>query len=218
MSLDRTYRGVVFDMDGTLVDSRQSIAKSWRQWAEEYQLGPEIFEQNWHGQPAIHLVRVALPPELVDEAHQRINDLEVADADSVFPLPGAEDALHVLRQNGIPLAIATSCHRELAHARIKGAGIFEPEIVVTSDDVTHGKPDPEPFRLAAQRLGLDPTEVLVVEDAPAGVAAAHAVPTDCLAVVTTTAREDLAANLVVEDLSQVNWVFVDGGVRVVAQH
>lgn len=214
MSLPRTYRGVVFDLDGTLVDSTSSIRRSWRQWAEEFELTEGHFRGSWHGRPAVDLVSHLLPVALVAEGVERIKAIEVADAHSVVTLPGAEDALHVLRANGIPIAIATSCTRDLAEARIGGAGIFRPDVVVTADDVRHGKPNPEPFRLAAEQLGLDPTEVLVVEDAVAGVTAAHAVPTECLAVLTTTPREDLAAELVVEDLSRVNWVFVDGGVRV----
>ncbi|MGJ3508303.1 HAD-IA family hydrolase [Enemella sp. A6] len=214
MTLPRTYRGVVFDMDGTLVDSTESIQRSWRQWAEEFELTEGQFQGNWHGRPATDLVSHLLPASRVHEGVERIKALEVADAHTVVTLPGAEDALHVLRANGIPIAIATSCTRDLAEARIIGAGIFRPEVVVTADDVTRGKPDPEPFRLAAEQLGLEPSEVLVVEDAVAGVTAAHAVPTECLAVLTTTPREELAAELVVEDLSRVNWVITDGGVRV----
>ncbi|NLT29539.1 MAG: HAD-IA family hydrolase [Propionibacterium sp.] len=216
MTLPRTYRGVVFDMDGTLVDSTGSIQRSWRQWAEEFELTEGQFRGNWHGRPATDLVSHLLPPERVHEGVERIKAIEEADAHSVVTLPGAEDALHVLRANGIPIAIATSCTRGLAEGRITGAGLFRPEVVVTADDVEHGKPSPDIFRKAAEELGLDPTEVLVVEDAVAGVTAAHAVPTECLAVLTTTPREQLAAELVVEDLSKVNWVITDGGVRVEA--
>jgi sugar-phosphatase len=89
-----------------------------------------------------------------------------------------------------------------------------PSVLITADDVARGKPDPEPFLAAAERMGADPTGCLVVEDAPMGLAAAKAAGCLTLAVVTTTPREDLHADAIVDDLSSVEFLPGPDGIRV----
>ena len=140
-------------------------------------------------------------------------DLKVA---TVYVLPlgghGAEEALAALRS--AKSAIATSCAVPLARARIQAAGLQPPSVLVTVDDVAHGKPAPDPFLEAARRLGADPARCLVVEDAPMGLKGAHAAGCFTLAVVTTTKREDLDADAVVGDLSEVEFVPGEDGIRI----
>ncbi|MEK8225961.1 HAD-IA family hydrolase [Oerskovia sp. M15] len=118
-----------------------------------------------------------MPADQVEAAYARIHELELLDNDGVRLLPGTVDAfasLPATRQ-----AIVTSCTRPLAAARIAAAGLVPPAVVVTADDVTHGKPDPDPFLLGAERLGVDPSRCLVVEDAPVGVASGRAAGARC---------------------------------------
>jgi sugar-phosphatase len=170
--------------------------------------------------PARGIAERLLPPERVDAAVARIEAIEVADVEGITVLPGALEALAALRGSGIQgaseadhrCAIATSCTAPLAAARISATGLPVPEVVVTASDVTRGKPHPEPFLLAAARLGVEPTECLVVEDAPGGLEAARAAGCSTLAVATTTAPADLIADAVVENLAAVAFEVVDGQV------
>lgn len=208
---ERSFAAVIFDMDGTLVDSTPAVVRSWMTWAQERGIPAERL-LGWHGVPAASIVTALVPTEEVDDALARITELEVGDVADIVVLPGVLDAFDALV--GAHFAIATSCTRDLADARIGAAQLPSPEVVVTVDDVTHGKPDPEPFLTAAARLGVDPADCLVVEDAPMGLQAARSAGCATLAVTTTTPAEELDADLVVADLSQVRFEVTDGRIRV----
>lgn len=208
----RTFGGVIFDMDGTLVDSTPAVVRSWVTWAEELGIDPARL-QGFHGVPAATIAAQFVPAEQLDRALRRITELEINDVDDIVVLPGAAEALDALA--AAPSAIATSCTRPLAEARIRASALRAPDVVVTVDDVERGKPDPDPFLLAAQRLGLDPADCLVVEDAPLGLQGARAAGCATLAVITTTPAEDLAAaDAVVPDLAAVRFRVADGRITV----
>jgi sugar-phosphatase len=116
---------------------------------------------------------------------------QAEDVDGLLAIPGALAALRALR--GDRVAVVTSGTRPLALARLAAVGIEPPAVMVFADDVTRGKPDPEGYRTAARRLGVDPAEALVVEDAPPGIEAAKAAGAATVAVTSTHAREELAA-------------------------
>ncbi|HZA05668.1 MAG TPA: HAD-IA family hydrolase [Propionibacteriaceae bacterium] len=208
---DGVFEAVLFDMDGTLIDSTPAVIRAWTIWAQEMELTAEELGRH-HGVPSAGVVRAVLPPDRQQAAIARINELELADVGDIVVLPGAAEALKALVE--AKNAIATSCNRPLAWARIRAAGLQPPSTLVTADDVAHGKPDPEPFLMAAQKLGADPRRCLVVEDAPMGLKAAHAAGCFTLAVVTTTPREALDADAVVDNLSAVEFVPGDDGIRV----
>jgi sugar-phosphatase len=147
-----------------------------------------------------------------EAAMGRITEIEMANLYDVVVLPGAVQALASL--TGAKNAIATSCTVPLAEARIRAAQLVPPSVLVTVDDVVHGKPHPEPFLEAARRLGADPRRCLAVEDAPRGLEAARAAGCFTLAVVTTTPREALDADAIVADLSDVRFDTNHEGVRV----
>jgi sugar-phosphatase len=208
---DAVFEAVLFDMDGTLIDSTPAVMRAWNTWREEFGLSAETMGRH-HGMPSAQVVRALLAEEHHVEAIRRIDELELEDVHDIAVLPGAAEALEALR--GAKNAIATSCTVPLARARIAAAGLVPPSVLVTVDDVARGKPAPDPFLEAARRLGADPTRCLVVEDAPKGLEAAHAAGCATLAVVTTTKREDLHADAVVGDLSEVEFVPGEDGIRV----
>lgn len=213
---DRTFAAVLFDMDGTLIDSIPVVVRSWLRWADEEGVDPHRLA-GFHGVPARGVAAALLPPERVDAAVERIEAIEIADTEGITILPGTLDALAALRAAGPDgrdlAAIATSCTAPLAAARIAATGLPAPAVVVTASDVAQGKPHPDPFLLAAQRLGVDPRECLVVEDAPGGLEAARAAGCATLAVSTTTGAADLIADAVVDDLGAVRFRVESGRVR-----
>ncbi len=167
-------RALLFDNDGTLVSSLDSVNRCWTRWAVEYGLTAEDFARiGLHGRPAAEIAADLLPAHVVPQAVARIEDLEVEDvADGgVGLLPGTKEFLA-----GLPAerwAVVTSATRRLAEARLGAVGIL-PKTLVAADDITRGKPDPEPYLLAARTLGVDPADCVVFEDAPAGLQAGRA--------------------------------------------
>ena len=208
---EQEFDAVIFDMDGTLIDSTPAVDRAWAQWASEHGLTRADLAGN-HGVPSAGVVRKVLPADRQEAAIARINELELHDLQGIVVLPGASEALAAL--HSAKNAIATSCTIPLANARIGAAQLVRPSVVVTADDVQRGKPAPDPFLEAAKRLGVDPTRCLVVEDAPAGLEAARAAGCFTLAVVTTTASEDLYADAVVPNLASVKFEVTETGIRV----
>ncbi|MFJ4781322.1 HAD-IA family hydrolase [Streptomyces sp. NPDC088762] len=193
---------LLFDNDGTLVSSSESVQRCWTLWAREYGIGEEDFARvELHGRPAVEIVAELLPAAVRAGALARIETLEIEDvAGGVVLLPGTKDLLSALPAGR--WAVVTSATRALAEARLREAGIDVPELVA-ADDVTRGKPDPEPFLLAARRLGVDPARCVVFEDAPAGLAAGRAAGMRTVALTTTHGAAELDADVVVRDLSAV---------------
>jgi mannitol-1-/sugar-/sorbitol-6-phosphatase len=200
---DRTFDAVLFDMDGTLIDSTPAVERSWARWSVEYGLTSSALSMG-HGVPAASLVRSVLPADQVEAGLRRIAELELIDLDGITVLPGAAELLAALPLDRA--AIVTSATRPLTMARLAAAGLRAPAVVVTFDDVANGKPDPEPFLTGAARLGVDPARCLVIEDAPAGIAAGRAAGCAVLAVTTTSPSSELHADLVVDSLDEVSIV------------
>lgn len=209
----RSFDAVLFDLDGTLVDSTASVIRAWRRFAEHYGVSMEALHAS-HGQPAHTLVTRLLPPELRAEGVARVLDLELADA---VELPGVLGARELY--DGIPperRAVVTSGTRRLAAARLRAAGFDAPDVFVTADDVSNGKPDPEPFLTAADRLGIDPARCLVVEDAPAGILAARAAGCTVIGLTGTVADSELPADLLLDGLDRITTTLAADGLRVQA--
>ncbi|MFD9906852.1 HAD-IA family hydrolase [Streptomyces sp. NPDC059063] len=205
---------LLFDNDGTLISSIESVHRCWTRWAGEYGITAEAFAAvELHGRPAVDIVSDLLPAEQVAEAVARIDDLEVSDvAGGVVALPGTLRLLASVPPER--WAVVTSATRRLAEARLAEVGI-RPKLLIAADDITRGKPDPEPFLLAAERLGADPARCVVFEDAPAGLAAGRAAGMTTVALTTTHAAAELSADVVVKDLSAVSAQATAGGVEIV---
>lgn len=208
----KTFDGVIFDMDQTLVDSLPAINRSWDTWSRHYNI-PRVTFEGMFGMPADSVIALTLPPELHAEALDMIHGLEIKDVEGILPLPGAAEALAELP--GERVAIATSAIERLMLARLCASGLPLPAVWVTRDMVARGKPSPDIFLLAAERLGIEPARALVVEDAPAGIEAAKAAGMPSLAVLTTSSAEDLRADAVISTLADVAWRCEDGVITVV---
>ena len=168
-------QAVLFDLDGTLVDSTDSVVRAWRWVAQSLDRPYSDFEPYAHGIPASQVfdaVAPELPGSLRAELIESMLRAQADDTDDVLALPGALAALEVLPTSR--WAIVTSGDRRLAQARIRAAGLPPPRVLITSEDVLLGKPDPAPYLLGASRLGADPARCLVAEDAVAGIASGRA--------------------------------------------
>ncbi|MFJ6835209.1 HAD family hydrolase [Streptomyces sp. NPDC091209] len=207
---------LLFDNDGTLVSSLESVNRCWAQWAEEYGITAEDFARiALHGRPAVEIAADLLPADVVPEALARIEQLEVDDVPGgVVPLPGTLALLAALPAER--WAVVTSATRRLADARLDEVGI-RPKTLIAADDITRGKPDPEPYLLAARELGVDPARCVVFEDAPAGLRAGRAAGMTTVALATTHQAHELDADLVVEDLSALSVLVTDAGVEISAR-
>ncbi len=206
-----TFDAVILDHDGTIVDSHDAMVRAYTSWALEY--GIELTDLPYFlGRPSNAIAEALVAPDRQHEAAQRIEDLEVADTTGVRPMPGAAVALAALPTHAV--AIATSCTRPLLEARMRAAQLPLPPIVVVREDVVHGKPAPDTFLRAAELLGVEPSRALVVEDAPAGVAAARAGGFPVLGITAGSAPKALNADIHVPDLSHVSWQILDHGIEV----
>jgi sugar-phosphatase len=179
---------LLVDLDGTLVDSSEPVARVWRAFAERHGLDPDHVNHFAHGRPVRESVRALVPDVDHETETESIRRTELADTDGVRALPGAAELLNA---PPAPLAIVTSCSTALAHARLRAAGLPIPLILVSSDGLENGKPDPECFLIAARRLGVEPNACVVLEDAPAGIEAGKAAGAKVVAVRTTHPDEEL---------------------------
>ncbi|MBM3682817.1 MAG: HAD-IA family hydrolase [Actinobacteria bacterium] len=182
-----SHIGFLFDLDGTLVNSKPAVERAWIQLAKEAQIPVEKMV-GLHGIPGEQSLRMLMKDR--DEAEimnwvQRIEYLEMSDTDGITAINGAKELLTELNDKEIPWTIVTSCTIPLAQSRVKAAGIQLPHNAVTFDDVELGKPHPEPFILGAKRIGLNPNQCWVIEDAPAGVKSGKTAGCTVAAVLTS---------------------------------
>ncbi|MEU6643348.1 HAD-IA family hydrolase [Saccharomonospora sp. NPDC046836] len=191
---------LLVDMDGTLIDSDEAQRRSWTTWATSHQLDPGLFleAQGWTAREKITHFAPWLDIEMETRA---IATMEAGEKAGIAPLPGASRLWKSTRR----FAVVTSADRRLARVRLQVAGLTvdRPETIITADDVSRGKPDPEPYLLAARRVGADPAQCIVIEDSPAGIESGLAAGMTVVGLTTTLSSDKVAmANLVMENLDQ----------------
>ncbi|MCI2420718.1 HAD family hydrolase [Saccharopolyspora sp. K220] len=191
---------VLFDIDGTLVDSTGAVVRTWQRWAAKHGIDAEEILRVCHGRRTEDTVALFLPSEQCPAATAELEQLELTDLDDVIALPATQTLLQALPADR--WAAVTSGSRSLMQARLATAGLPIPRVLVSADDVSVGKPDPEGYLKAAAALGYDIARCLVIEDAPAGIHAGQAAGASTLAVATTHNVSDLsAADAVIHDLT-----------------
>lgn len=203
---------ILFDLDGTLVDSAASVERSWRQLADKIGRPWDEVRPHIHGIPVpqvMALLEPDMPADRVEELRVFMVESESTDTEGVVAQPNAAVTL-----TGLPpdrVAIVTSGGITLASSRIAAAGLSTPAVMVTADDVTVGKPDPAPYLMGAKLLGFAPERCLVVEDAPAGVVSAKAAGCAVIGVLTTHEALDAPS---VRSLADITFTAVAGGIQV----
>lgn len=202
---------ILLDLDGVLVDSAAYVEQQWRRWASAHGLRPEPFLSICHGRRALETIRMAAPHLDAEAEVRAFLPAEEPDTDAIGPLAGAARLLATLPPGS--WAVATSGPRRTATDRLRSAGLPIPSVLVCAEDVTRGKPSPDAYLLAAQALGVVPSDCLVVEDAPAGVQAARSAGMTVVALTTTHSLSELPADVCAATLAGVHLGRVDRGVH-----
>jgi sugar-phosphatase len=205
--------GLLFDMDGVLVSSLGSVMRSWRTWAEHYDVPNADQIEVPHGTRAIDIMESLKPGVDKVAGLKLIEDIEVADVHDIKLLDGVQALLDRLPTDR--WTIVTSATRVLLLARLGAAGLPVPDELITAESVTRGKPDPEPYRRGAEIIRQDVTKCVVVEDAPSGIGAGLAAGARVIAVAGTHTVEELratGATWVVETLAHVRATMSEAGI------
>jgi mannitol-1-/sugar-/sorbitol-6-phosphatase len=174
---------ILFDLDGVLVDSAACIEAILRDWAARHRLDAEHVIATAHGRRTVETIPMVAPHLSLDEEVAALAESESTTTDGVFEVPGARELLQGLPTN--KWAVVTSGIRSVATLRIRHTNLPQPAVLICADEITHGKPHPEGYLTAARRLGVDPKECVVVEDAPPGLEAARAAGMRSIGVVGT---------------------------------
>jgi len=193
---------ILFDLDGVLCDSTKAVDREWREWAARKGVDGDAIMAIAHGVRTVEVIRRVAPHlDAVTEA-AAIENHEAHDQRGVVVMPGAADLVKSIPQ--ARWGVVTSGSRLLAANRLRHCGLPVPEVLVTSDDVKNGKPDPEPYLMGAKRLGFRPEECLVIEDAPAGIESARAGGMRVIGMASTYVAQRLSeADVVVLALSRI---------------
>ena len=205
-------QGILFDLDGVLVDSRQAVERVWRGWAAEHSIDAELVLGSAHGRRTIDTVRLVAPH--LDAQHEDtvVEEREIADGDGVIAVAGAGDLLASLGADRF--AVVTSASEALARARMGFAALSMPARFVTADRVTHGKPHPEPYLKGAELLGFPAQDCVVFEDTAAGIQSGKAAGMKVVGLTTTYPASALkAADAIVKNLRGVKAEVANGRVN-----
>lgn len=195
-------RGILFDMDGVLISSIGSVERTWEKWAIARGIDPQVAVRTAHGRRAIESIRLLRPDLNAQQELDWIEQMEIADNVGLAMLHGVQPILASLPEKY--WTVVTSATERLARSRMAHGGVPVPARIVAAEMVTHGKPDPEPYRKGAALLGLDPADCLVIEDSASGVTSGHAAGCMVLATLFSHSLESLAdADWIIRSLEDV---------------
>lgn len=192
---------VLLDMDGTLVDSTLCVERQWAKFAERHKLDYSKIMAVSHGRPNAETIREVAPHLAVSAILDRFDADELLDREGIVEVAGAAAFVQSLPAG--KWAVVTSASKALAEVRLGCAGLPIPEVLITADCITRGKPDPGGYLLAAERLGVPPPDCLVFEDTPAGLEAADRAGMQSIAITTTFPCNQLRCVLCIKDFSDI---------------
>jgi sugar-phosphatase len=194
--LGRTFDAVLFDMDGTLVDSQRSVDAVWTRWAERVGMPARTVLAYCHGRPARSTIADLAPHLDLDAEADWVLAAELMEPTPLTPIAGAAE---FIARIDVPWAIVTSADVILARRRLTRAGLPVPSVLIGIDCVSRGKPDPEGYLAAAAALHVRVDECLVFEDTPVGVSAGRRAGMSVIGLATTHRAGGLFADAVIDD-------------------
>ena len=198
-------KAVLFDMDGTLVDSTRVVELAWAGWAARHHLALPTVLSFSHGRPTIATMEHFFPARDHTEELKEMDHYEEMQLEGIVALPGAAQVVHALQNHR--WGIVTSAWRTLAEARIIAAGLPLPDVIVPVDEVRCGKPEPDGFLRAADRLGVAPEECLAFEDTRPGIEAGLNAGMQVVGLLTTVPAEQLRHRPLIRDFRDVTIQF-----------
>jgi mannitol-1-/sugar-/sorbitol-6-phosphatase len=205
--------GILFDLDGVLVDSTGSVDQHWRIWARARNIDEEKIITIAHGVRAIEVIRTVAPHLNAEDELRKLEPEETDDHRKLKAMPGAIELVRSLPGNR--WGVVTSGSLSIAPDRLRVVGVPVPKVLITADDVVNGKPHPEPYLKGAEQLRIKPEECLVIEDAPAGIRSAHAGGMKVIGFASTYRPEQLQeADAVIRSFGQVSVVNEGSSLRV----
>ncbi|MBN1535567.1 MAG: HAD-IA family hydrolase [Anaerolineales bacterium] len=193
---------ILFDLDGVLLDSSECVKNTWRIWGQQRGIPFEKIMAVAYGRRAVETIRLVAPHLDADEEVRPLSEWEAVTTEGIYAIDGASTLVRALPPDG--WAVVTSGTRDIAVTRMKCTGLPIPNFMVTADDVVNGKPDPEPYCMAAERMKILPEKCVVVEDSPAGIEAAHKAGMYAIGVAFSHPREALSmADVIANKLSDI---------------
>ena len=199
--LTLTCRAILFDMDGTLVDSTRVVERAWGWWAKRHDIPLEAVLSFSHGRPTIATMEHFLPGRDHAQELDEMGRYEETELEGIVAVPGAMQVVRALQNH--PWAIVTSARRTLAQTRVTAAGLPVPKVIVPADEIRNGKPHPEGFLRAAELLGVPPGECLVFEDTRPGIEAGMNAGMQVVAILTTVTSNQLRHRPLIRDFRDV---------------
>jgi sugar-phosphatase len=196
-------KAVLFDMDGTLVDSTQVVKRAWGGWAVRHNLPLQDVLSFSHGRPTIATLEHFLPGRDHSEELDELARFEETQTEGITAVPGAAEVLHTLQKQSYPWAIVTSAWKKLTETRVIAAGLPLPRVIVPVDEIRNGKPDPEGFLRAAEQLGVAPEECIVFEDTRPGIDAGLGAGMQVVGLLTTYSAQELRHHPLIGDFRDV---------------
>ena len=197
-------QAILFDMDGTLVDSTHCVEAIWHRWAARHGLDPLHILAKSHGRRAADTLREIAPHLNIEQEVRELDAEELNYTEGIRELPGAAGLLRALPAER--WAVVTSATHALAALRMQCAALPIPALLVGAEDVVEGKPNPAGYRLAASLLQVAPEDCLVIEDTPAGLAAGRSAGMQVLAITTTYSADELREPHWIRDFHQIRVV------------
>jgi sugar-phosphatase len=197
-------KAILFDLDGVLLDSTSCIERHWQEWAEKHGLELKKVLQNAHGVRTIETIRLVAPHLDAEREAADFTANEILDTEGVVAIPGAKELMEHLPPG--KWAIVTSGGFDLVQARLKKADLPMPKHIVSADDVTQGKPSPQPYLIGANKLGITINQCVVVEDAPIGIKAGKAAGMKVIGITSTHPVKELidaGVDFLVESLKKI---------------
>lgn len=205
MPLPATFDALLFDMDGTLIDSTPCVERIWRQWGAEVEIDVEDLMAHMHGVRGVDTIARFAPHRDLQTEFEKLLQRELTDLDGTVAITGIRERLAELGH--VRHAIVTSAPKVIAETRLDYCRLALPPVQVYGEDVTHGKPHPDPYLRGAALLGVAPGNCLAFEDAPNGVRSAKAAGMTVIALATSHSRDELAeADAVIEDWHALRFV------------
>ena len=199
-------QAILFDLDGTLVESNSFIERLWQDWGRQHGIAPQYMSEVMHGRRAREIIHIVAPHLPIKEEAYAMETAEISNMEGMQAYRGARGLLDTLPRK--QWAIVTSGTLRVASARLNYAKLPTPEVFITADDVKAGKPAPDGYLLAAKRLNVSPADCVVVEDAPAGIQAGKAAGMKVIGIASSLQKETLSqADIVVREFADIKLQF-----------